>query len=277
MFQLQKCPIAYILIVSVTLLVAGCSLSQARFVAQPDESDFIEYTFGGGEVGAQWTQITIRGDGHITYHYVFPYAGTWPQEEMTREHSLSPSETQELFQSLVDAGLFALRDLRYEGADIPRTTITASVDERNLEVSIDGTPDERIHSQIRTLVEEIRFEWIIKVAIHVSPSDGYAYCEFKSDGWARGGHRSGDFIHMEEEEIPREQIAAIWEVASELDPSVYPLDTSAIRDCVDCVDLFIYYEDGQVMHILWPFGEEHSDPTVQALAELIYEYNIGGW
>ena len=265
------------LIVSVTSLVAGCSSSQARFAVRPDGDDLIEYTFGGGEVGADWTQITIRGDGHVTYHYLFSYAGTLAQEEMTREHFLSSSETQELFQSLVDAGLFALTDVRDGGVDIPRATITASVDGHDLEVSIDGTPDERVHSQIRALIEAVRFEWIIEVAVHVNPSDGYAYCRFNPDGWAEGGHESSGFVHMEEEEIPREQIAAIWEVASVLNPSVYPLDTRAIRDCVDCVDLFITYEDGQVMRISWPFGEEHSDPTVRALAELIYEYNIGGW
>jgi hypothetical protein len=277
MFRLWKCLMACILIVSVTSLVAGCSLSPARFVVRPDENDFIEYAFGGGELGAPWTQMTIRGDGRITYHYVFPNAGTWPREEMIREHSLSPSETQRLFQALVDAGLFGLIDLRSESVGISRTTIAASIDGHELKVSIEGTPDERIHGEIRALVEEIRLEWIIKVAIHVNLSDGYAYCVFNPDGWAEGGHESGGFVHMEKEEIPGEEIAAIWEVASELNPAKYPLEVSAIRDCVDCVDLFIYYEDGQVMRISWPFGEEHADPTVRALAELIYEYNIGGW
>jgi hypothetical protein len=277
MFRHQKCFTACILILSVVLLVAGCSSSQVWFVVQTDENDFMEYAFGGGEYGADWTQITIRGNGHVTYHYIFPYAGSWPQEEMIQEHTLSPSASQELFQALVDAGLFALRDLRYEGEDNPRTTIAASIDGHELKVSIDSTPNEQIHSQIRALVEEIRLEWIIKVAIHVNRSDGYAYCEFKSDGWAEGGHENCNFIHKEEGEIPQEQIAAIWEMASLLNPSMYPVEFSAIRDCMDCVDLLIYYEDGQVMHITWLFKEEHSDPTVQALAELIYEYNIGGW
>lgn len=121
---------------------------------------------------------------------------------------------------------------------------------------------------------------ITTVAIHVTPGDGYAYCEFTADGWAEGGHESGGpqpLVHMEREEIPREQIEAIWEAARAIDTSVYPLETSAIRECVECVDLFIYYEDGQVMHLSWPFRKRHPDPKVQELEALIYEYNVGGW
>ena len=82
---------------------------------------------------------------------------------------------------------------------------------------------------------------------------------------------------MEREEIPREQIEAIWEAARAIDTNVYPLETSAIRECVECVDLFIYYEDGQVMHLSWPFEKRHPDPKVQELEALIFEYTVGGW
>ena len=121
---------------------------------------------------------------------------------------------------------------------------------------------------------------ITKVAIHVNPSDGHAHCEFTADGWAEGGHTSGGpepFVHMEREEVPQEQINAIWEAASALDTSVYVLETSARRECVECVDLLIYYEDGRVMHLSWPFGEQHPDPKVQELEALMVEYNVGGW
>lgn len=120
---------------------------------------------------------------------------------------------------------------------------------------------------------------ITKITIHVSPGDGYAYCEFTADGWAEGGHASGDpaFVHMEREQIPQKQVNAIWEAASALDTDKYGLDTSAISDCVECVELLIYYQDGQVMHLTWPFGGQHPDPKVQILAELISENNVGGW
>jgi hypothetical protein len=121
---------------------------------------------------------------------------------------------------------------------------------------------------------------ITKVAIQYNPSDGHAHCKFTADGWAEGGHTSGGpepFVHMEREEIPREQIDAIWKAARAIDTSVYPLETSVIQECVECVDLLIYYEDGRVMHLSWPFGERHPDAKVQELEALISEYKVGGW
>lgn len=121
---------------------------------------------------------------------------------------------------------------------------------------------------------------IAKVGIHVTPNDGYAYCEFTSDGWAEGGHESGGpepFVHINREKLPREKINEIWAVAGTIDTQVYPLETSALRECEGCVDLFIYYTDGQVMHLSWPFGEQHPDHKVQELEALLYKYNVGGW
>lgn len=121
---------------------------------------------------------------------------------------------------------------------------------------------------------------IAKIEIHVTPDDGHAYCEFTADGWAEGGHESGGpepFVHMNREKLPREQIRAIWTAAGALDTRVYPLETSALRECVRCVDLFIYYVDEGVMHLSWPFGERHPDPKVQELEVLLYKYNVGGW
>ena len=121
---------------------------------------------------------------------------------------------------------------------------------------------------------------IAKVGIHVTPNDGYAYCEFTADGWAEGGHESGGpepFVHINREKLPREKINEIWAAAGAIDTQVYPLETSALRECVGCVDLFIYYTDGKVMHLSWPFGERHPDRKVQELEGLLYEYNVGGW
>jgi len=121
---------------------------------------------------------------------------------------------------------------------------------------------------------------ITKVGIHVTPDDGYAYCEFTADGWAEGGHESGGpepFVHVNQEKLTREKINEIWAAAGAIDIQAYPLETSARRECEGCVDLFIHYLDGKVMHLSWPFGEQHPDRKVQDLEELLYEYNVGGW
>ena len=121
---------------------------------------------------------------------------------------------------------------------------------------------------------------IAKVGIYVTPDDGYAYCEFMADGSAEGGHASGGpepFVHINREKLPQEKINEIWAAAGAIDTQVYPLETSDLRECVGCVDLFIYYIDGKVMHLSWPFGEQHPDRKVQELEALLYEYNVGGW
>jgi len=121
---------------------------------------------------------------------------------------------------------------------------------------------------------------ITKVGIHVTPDDGNAYCEFTADGWAEGGHESGGpepFVHVNREKLSREKINEIWEAAGAIDTQAYPLETSAGRECVGCVELFIYYKDGKVMHLSWPFGEQHPDIKVQELEALLYENNVGGW
>jgi hypothetical protein len=70
---------------------------------------------------------------------------------------------------------------------------------------------------------------------------------------------------------------AIWRAAEAIDTQLYPLEASPIRECVECVDLFIYYGDRGVMHLSWPFGEQHPDQRVQELEALLNEYNVGGW
>jgi hypothetical protein len=121
---------------------------------------------------------------------------------------------------------------------------------------------------------------VAKVEIHITSGGGYAYCGFTADGWTEGGHESGGpqpFVHVERERIPREQVGEIWEAAKAVDARAYPLEESAVRECVECVDVFIYYSDGLVMHLSWPFGEQHSDPKVQHLEALLTEYAVGGW
>ena len=158
MFQYRCSLSIYLLLLGLVLLVSGCRSSiprQIRFEVQPDESDFIDYTFGGGELGADITTIAIQGDGQVTYHYSLPYVGTWPQQQITRERQLSADELRTLWQSLVDAGLFDLESQETQGADVPRTSIRAAIDNHELDVSFDGTPDERIHGQIIRLIKTL--------------------------------------------------------------------------------------------------------------------------
>ncbi len=60
MFQYRHTILLYLLIFGLILLVSGCNPSkQISFEVQPDESDFINYAFGGGELGAEATQVFI--------------------------------------------------------------------------------------------------------------------------------------------------------------------------------------------------------------------------
>jgi hypothetical protein len=149
---------AFVFIIALSLSIINCSPLPVRFTVELDESDFIDYGFGGGELGAEWTHIVIRGDGQVMYQYTFPYNGTWPQDNIDIEHQLSLPETKELFQSLVDNGLFDLSDVKSGGADVPATIITASFDEHSLKVYVEGTPDESIHRKISDIVSMIHPE-----------------------------------------------------------------------------------------------------------------------
>jgi len=156
MFQYRYFLWLYPLIFGLILLAAGCNPAKPiSFEVQPDDGNFIEYGFGGGELGADYTRISIRGDGQVTFYYLLPYSGTGPQEQIIREHQLSDVEIQALFQSLVDAGLFNLTNQQTQGADVPRTSIQASIDNHELDVSFDGTPEAAIHSYITSLIQEI--------------------------------------------------------------------------------------------------------------------------
>ena len=159
MVQVRHSLWLYPLMLGLILLASGCHSSPPpkpiSFQVQPDENDFITYSFGGGELGADATSISIRGDGQVTYHYGLPYSGSDPQEEIIRDHQLTQTELQTLWQSLVDAGLFDLKSQETQGADVPRTSIQASIDNHELDVSFDGTPAETIHGSISRLIKTI--------------------------------------------------------------------------------------------------------------------------
>jgi len=154
-----------IFVFMLSLLITGCAPSLEQPTASPvqptrqlDAHNFIEYSFGGGEVGADWTELVISGDGHIAYQYTFPNNGLGPAELLSKEYQLSPAETETFFKSLVDEGLFDLKNVDFRGVDVPVTIIKASIDGHQLEVTIEGTPDESIHGKIREIIAKVHPE-----------------------------------------------------------------------------------------------------------------------
>jgi len=250
-------------------LISGCSMSNTQFVVEPDTSDQIIYSYEGGELGAEAMGLVIHGDGQVKYAYTYPYNGSWPQESIELIHQLSPTETQELFQGLVDAGLFSLKNVSYGGVDVYVTKITASVDGYELDVNIEGTPDEGIEKLIHALIFKIQQEWIVQITLHVNEGNEHITCEFEANGSAKG-ERNGDGSTITETGwIPLEEIAAIWNLSGMLNPSLYPLGTEVTQACADCMELIISFDNGQLMHIVWSAGEIPIDPAVQLLSEMI--------
>lgn len=147
-----------VIILSLVGFTTGCSPAPGLSDVQLDQGDTIEYAFGGGEAGAAWTQVTIWGDGYVTYLYHPPYDGIGAPEEITIEYRLPEKETQALFTSLVKAGLFDLQHQETMGADIPRTSVKAVIDQNKLDIAMDGTPPAEIHGQIEALIAEIHPE-----------------------------------------------------------------------------------------------------------------------
>ncbi len=120
------------LVASLACIVVGC---RSPVNVKPDRSDFVTYRFGGGEVGADFTEITIRGDGTVSYGYHFPLN---ERDVLTRKAVLSPAETKNLFQELANAGLFGLISDRMGGADLDWADIRAQVDNRRVEAKFIG-------------------------------------------------------------------------------------------------------------------------------------------
>jgi hypothetical protein len=119
------------------LFISSISCS-TDFDVQPDSTDFITYGLGGGELGAEWTEITIKGNGEVQYHYRFPLGTEKQQRETSKQILLSSKEMKNLLQSLVSAGLFDLSSEPTRGADIPASTIKAEIDGHTIQARIDN-------------------------------------------------------------------------------------------------------------------------------------------
>jgi hypothetical protein len=150
--KLKRIKILFILF-SLTILL-GCT---TRFDVDPSEDDFISYHFGGGELGADFTEIRIDGNGNITYLYKVPYEGEWPPKKVDKLYSISKNEVVTLFQTLIDRGLFDQKSKKHVGQDVPSTNVRALIDGHSINVSFPGI---RVPQEISDLINKIHPEGI---------------------------------------------------------------------------------------------------------------------
>jgi hypothetical protein len=143
--------ILFQLLAVMAFLFGGC---RTTFAVEPDRTDFISYSFGGGEVGADFGEIKIRGDGAVTYRYTYPEPR---REELTRETALSPAETKKIMQGLIDAGLFDLKSERLGGADLDWAKVRAQMDGREVGADFAGRFDglKEVRELILPLIKDL--------------------------------------------------------------------------------------------------------------------------
>ena len=139
------------------LQFAGCG---SRFDVKLDPSDSVTYQIGSGVVGSDWMEVTFLGDGAIKYHHIHTYAGIKPQKETVETYKISVEETKQLFQSLVDNGLFDLKSNVASGADIRLTVVSANIDGHKLRIkwnAIKGLDKKyaMVNNEIRKPLERI--------------------------------------------------------------------------------------------------------------------------
>ncbi|UCE79599.1 MAG: hypothetical protein JSV13_02905 [Nitrospiraceae bacterium] len=150
--MLNKSFVMYSLLV---LMFSGCDY---RFEAKPDKSDYIIYQTSNGELGASWIRIVFHGDGSIGYYGENPYEGIGPEKVISGTYQLSIGRTEKLFQSLIDTGLFSLKDKTVQGTNLPFTSISANIDGHTIDVSwniIADSDSDKKYSRVNILITEI--------------------------------------------------------------------------------------------------------------------------
>ncbi len=115
-----------ILFVIALLLSSGAAHSQMTDLPAISTTT-VEYSFGGGEMGSDYTIVSVRGDGLVKYQYTFPLNKQRLQEKLNREKNLSKKEVIEFYKSLMEAGVLKLRDYPPQCCDIPSHTLVLKV------------------------------------------------------------------------------------------------------------------------------------------------------
>ncbi len=110
------------------------------------------------------------------------------------------------------------------------------------------------------------------------PSGGMAHFCVEKSGKMNGVHITpGDkpFVHMDEGELSLDIVKQIWDAARAVDPALL-LESSAPEEPGQ-TRLEITFGGSVQKKVFWKFGEEHPDPAVKKVSDLLHEHRIGGW
>lgn len=109
---------------------------------------------------------------------------------------------------------------------------------------------------------------------------GLAHKEFRADGWVQGWRASPDEpqrIDQEQIQLSQAEVHAIWQAAYRLweDPPEGPFILPENGE--GYAELTLLTDDHRQLMIFWPFDEQHPDPKVRALVDLLAAQHVGGW
>lgn len=130
-----------------TLVFAILYGRDSKFEVNVDGRDSVSYEWWGGERGADWSSVTLRGNGKMVYRYVNPLE---PQRSLDIDKELSPSDTRYWLQSLVDEGIFGLSDEGLQGGCTPGAHVRADMDGYAVDATYLGTRP-RVHDHFISL------------------------------------------------------------------------------------------------------------------------------
>jgi hypothetical protein len=103
-------------------------------------ADHFTCEFGGGELGAGFTQISIDSLGALRYKRLAPYVGTWPQAETAASVALPPTEAAKLFERLAAAHLPDIKSVKIPCCDYETAHLTGSFSGKAFDILVPGWP-----------------------------------------------------------------------------------------------------------------------------------------
>ena len=139
------------------LVFTGCDDSDkapktgVRFKVHADRTDHVTCGLGGGKAGAQWDQVSLRGDGQVRWIHTDGMTARTAQEGFEKTAKLSPEDTAKWLQGVVDVGLFDLETTAVAD-DQPHTKCQGSIDGRALNTMFPGSPPGELHAKLEELM-----------------------------------------------------------------------------------------------------------------------------